>query len=108
MRAKLLAMLQKDDEITIYIVASASYVPTTKYHSNFELARKRAEDPEKRIKKILKENKIEENRVYFDKRFIVQGKEYKGDSKNPESKKIYKKSQYVKIWLFSCNKAVKN
>ena len=100
---KLFAMLKINDKVNVHIVASASHVPTTKYASNFELARMRAENPQKRIKSVLKENNIDEDRVYFDKRYVVQGPEYKGDSGN---KKKYKKFQYVKIWIYSCDKAV--
>ncbi len=88
-----------ESEITVYIISSASQVPTTEYCSNFELARKRAEKPMERIKTLMKKNGISEKRVLFENRYVVEGDEYNNDSKNIDK---YRKYQYVKIWLYDC------
>lgn len=86
-------------EVTVYIISSASQVPTTVYCSNFELARERAEEPIRRLKKIMKDNNIDEKRVFFETRYVVEGKKYEND---PENIDVYRKYQYVKIWLYDC------
>ncbi len=100
---QLAANLEKFRTVNVYIVASASKVPTQAYCSNFELARKRAENLEQRVLKYLKENGIPEYRVFFDKRYVVEGPEYQND---PENIKRYKKYQYVKAWIYSCSKQI--
>ncbi len=89
--------------VNVYILASASKVPTS-YCSNFELARLRAQEPEKRIIQYLKEKGIDPSRVFFDKRYIVEGPEYEGD---PENFYKYRPYQFVKIWIYSCEPAFK-
>ncbi len=98
----LMVMLKKspDAVINIYIISSASHVPTTAYCSNFELARQRAEEPVRRLKEVLKRKGISEDRVHFDKRYVVEGPDYAGDAKD---KAKYRKFQYVKIWMYSCD-----
>jgi len=86
-------------EVTVYIISSASQVPTTVYCSNFELARERAEEPIRRLKQIMKDNNIDEKRVLFETRYVVDGKKYENDPENIEE---YRKYQYVKIWLYDC------
>lgn len=99
----LVKQLEQNNTLTVYIVASASQVPTYAYCSNFELARKRAEAPEQRIISYLKQKGISQERVYFDKRYIVEGPEYQDDAKNKDK---YEKYQYVKVWLYSCDKNI--
>ncbi len=95
-----LSKLRKpNSQITVYIISSASFVPTTVYCSNFELARARAEEPINKIKAIMKSNGISEDRVLFETRYVVEGKKYEND---PENIDDYRKSQYVKVWLYDC------
>ncbi len=97
------ANLKRFKTVNVYIVASASKVPTQAYCSNFELARMRAQNLEDRISKYLKEHGIPEHRVFFDKRYVVEGPEYQLD---PENIKRYKPYQYVKAWIYSCSNEI--
>lgn len=98
----LLYMLKNTkNKVTVYILSSASKVPTTAYASNFELARLRAEEPEKRLIQVMKNNNFPVERVNFEKKYVVDGDEYENDAYNED--KNYNLHQYVKIWLYSCD-----
>ena len=97
------ANLKRFKTVNVYIVASASKVPTQAYCSNFELARMRAQNLEDRVRRYLKEHGIPEYRVFFDKRYVVEGPEYQLD---PENIKRYKPYQYVKAWIYSCSNEI--
>ena len=95
--------LKRFKTVNVYIVASASKVPTQSYCSNFELARMRAQALEDRILQYLDKHGISRNRVFFDKRYVVEGPEYNHDAENVQR---YKPYQFVKAWIYSCSHAL--
>lgn len=106
LKNSLFGLLQNNQLVNVFIQASASQVPTKQYCSNFELARMRAMEVENRLVAEMKNNNISSDRVFFDKRYVVEGN-YDND---PEKKYKYKKYQYVKVWIYSCplyNKEIK-
>lgn len=95
---ELFNFLDNNPNASVYIQSSASQVPTTKYCSNFELARMRANSVEERLIMELQKHGYDLTRVSFDKRYIVEGK-YDND---PANRDKYKEYQYVKVWIYSC------
>lgn len=95
---ELFRYLAQYPDVSVYIQSSASQVPTTQYCSNLELARMRANSVEERLKIELQNNNYDLSRVSFDQRYVVEGK-YDNDPQNSDK---YKKYQYVKVWIYSC------
>ncbi len=94
----LTSYLDQFDTATVFIIASASDVPTTQYRSNLELARLRAEEAKTRIIQAL-DNKYDPSHINFVRKFMVEGEVYMND---PQNINKYKPYQYVKIWVFYC------
>jgi hypothetical protein len=92
----LLPNYQKFGKLTFNIESSSSRVPTRKFSNNRELTELRASEARKRLLIVLKENGVDVSKVNFgtDKN-VVQGPEYKKDSKEKMSE--YEKFQYVKV-----------
>jgi hypothetical protein len=80
-----------NEKMDIYIVSSASEVPTSKYGSNVKLAEKRAQEVMKIIKKT-----IPSDRIVLNSEAKVEGPAYENDSQDKDK---YNKFQYVKIML---------
>jgi hypothetical protein len=83
-------------QIKLSIYASASNVPTTKFKSNTDLAKNRADNAKSQLIKALKDKGVDESKIVFEKvNGRVGGPKYKGDY--IENKAEYEKYQFVKV-----------
>lgn len=89
-------LVDNGKEVTIYVYASASKVPTRSYKNNYDLAQKRLEKGKKTLTKVLKSEGIDLSKVTFvDKEATVQGPSYKNDAEEKAS--VYQRYQYIKF-----------
>lgn len=82
--------------VNIRIESSASFVPTHRYKSNEELARKRGEDTRDLVIAQAKKAGIDTDKLVFTIDSHVQGPKYHNDAQ--KRIKDYEKWQYVKVW----------
>lgn len=90
-----LVTMTKSCSPTVKILSSASQVPTHAYSSNHELAKKRAENMEEKIKKAVAAKGGDASKLIFDKHWAVRGPQYAGDA--DAGKEKYGKYQYVRV-----------
>jgi tetratricopeptide (TPR) repeat protein len=93
---ELLSRLSSGKSIKIYITASASRVPTTKFGgSNYKLAQQRALNFKTDLESFLKANKVDVSKIKFVSKAIVGGPAYKRDADT--NREVYKKHQYTRV-----------
>ena len=84
----------KECNPTVKILSSASKVPTHAFKDNQELAKKRAENLEKKIKSSVIAKGGDASKIVFNQIAEVRGPAYTGDAQN---KNKYSPFQYVKV-----------
>ncbi|HTB31129.1 MAG TPA: hypothetical protein VK808_03835, partial [Bacteroidia bacterium] len=82
----------KDTKIIVSIESSASHVPTTKFGSNENLTKARAEE----LKKTLTKMAANKANVKIELKPSVNGPDYANDAQNLAK---YEKFQYVKAYI---------
>ena len=82
--------------VSLSIKGSASKVPTKLFHTNKNLAHRRAKDTKDAIIKALKERKIDVSTVNIDIDSEVAGPDYTHDASNQVK---YEKFQYVMVYI---------
>jgi hypothetical protein len=89
-------ILDAGKTLKILVTASASKVPTKKYHNNMELARRRLEIGEAIMTKVLKANGIDMTKIAFvEDEVLVGGPDYNHDAM--ENGAVYARYQYIKF-----------
>ena len=89
-------LLDAGKDVTIYVTASASKVPTKKFKNNSDLAKKRLETGKTIMTKLLKSNRIDMSRVTFvDDEILVGGPDYNNDA--VENAQVYERYQFIKF-----------
>ncbi|PCH95561.1 MAG: hypothetical protein COB85_04405 [Bacteroidetes bacterium] len=88
-------IIRKNGTLNIFIVGSASRVPTQKYGSNQTLALKRAESAKETLLTSFKELKIETENIHIEMKGLVQGPEYEDAAAN--NRLLFEKFQYVEL-----------
>jgi tetratricopeptide (TPR) repeat protein len=92
------AKLKDGKSVTINIEASASQVPTTKFGTNENLAKSRAESAKTKIINALKAKGADTSKITWGKMdALVQGPEYNKDFN--ERRAEYEKFQYVDVTI---------
>ncbi|MFK7756795.1 MAG: hypothetical protein AB8B53_07675 [Flavobacteriales bacterium] len=89
-------VINSKGEATVFIEASASTVPSSKYANNKKLAESRAEKAKQKILTTAAKNGISKDKIKFSKPLArVQGPEYKNDA--VQNRATYELYQYIKI-----------
>ncbi len=91
----LVKMIQTNGGAKLYLVSSASMVPTHGFKNNHELAESRVTKTKEKVLASLKAKGISESSITFITKAIVSGPNYQGDWNT--NRKTYEKFQYVKI-----------
>ena len=92
------AKIKDGQSVTINIEASASQVPTTKFGTNENLAKSRAESAKTKIINALKAKGVDTSKITWGKMdALVQGPEYNKDFN--ERRAEYEKFQYVDVTI---------
>ncbi len=83
-------------EAEVFIEASASYVPSSRFANNQLLANSRADKAKKQILEGMKKRGVDKSKITFaDPLARVQGPAYKNDAK--ENRATYELYQYIKV-----------
>ncbi len=89
-------IIEINGKVTLFIEASASQVPSSRFANNQKLANSRAAQAKKRVLKGAKKAGIDTDKISFSKPLAqVQGPAYKNDAK--KNRATYELYQYIKI-----------
>lgn len=90
------SQIDSKGSIALTLESSASHVPTRKFKTNENLAESRAKEAKEKVINALKAKGIDESKITFNQKTLVQGPEYNQDYDT--NKAVYQTYQYIRIF----------